>query len=82
MKIILNYAQYQYLKDNGILEQYKKNVIADRTEHPHDSDFSGHSYFIAPAFLWDNTEEGHDFWYHHDNESMDLKSNDLYTLEL
>lgn len=82
MKVILNYAQYKYLKDNGILEQYKKNVIADRTEHPHDSDFSGHSYFIAPAFLWDNTEEGHDFWYHHDNESMDLKSNDLYTLKL
>lgn len=82
MKVILNYAQYKYLKDNGILEQYKKNVIADRTEHPHDSDFSGHSYFIAPAFLWDNTEEGHDFWSDHDNKSMDLKSNDLYTLKL
>lgn len=82
MKVILNYAQYQYLKDNDILEQYKKNVIADRIEHSCDFDFSKCSYFISPAFLWDITEEGNDFWNYHDNESMNLKSNDLYTLEL
>lgn len=82
MKIILNFEQYKYLKDNGILEQYKKNVIADRIEHSCDFDFSKYSYFIAPAFLWDNTEEGNNFWYHHNNESLNLTSSDLYTLEL
>ena len=82
MIVILNYAQYQYLKDNDIFEQYKKNVIADRTEHPRDSDFSGCSYFIAPAFIWEDTEEGNEFWDNHNNESINLKSNDLYTLEL
>ena len=79
MNITLNREQYKYLKDNGILEQYKANVKSQRTE---DRDYSDLCYFIAPAFLWDNTEEGDDFWYHHDNESTDLKSNDLYTLEL
>lgn len=82
MKITLNFEQYKYLKDNGILEQYKKNVIADRIEHSCDFDFSKYSYFIAPAFLWDNTEEGNNFWYHHNNESLNLTSSDLYTLEL
>lgn len=79
MKITLNKAQYQYLKDNGILEQYKKNVKSQRTK---DGDYSDLCNFIDSSFLWETTEEGNDFWRDHDNESTDLKSNDLYTLEL
>ena len=79
MKITLNFEQYKYLKDNGILEQYKKNVKSQRTK---DNDYSNFCNFIDSSFLWDTTEEGDDFWRDHNNESTDLKSNDLYTLEL
>ena len=38
--------------------------------------------FIDSSFKWSDTPEGYDFWNDHDNESEDLKSLDLYTLEL
>ena len=79
MNITLNREQYKYLKDNGILEQYKANVKSQRTE---DRDYSDIGNFINWSFTWSETNEGSDFWYEHCNKSMNLKSSDLYTLEL
>ena len=81
MKITLNYSQYQYLKDNNILEQYKTNVKNDNSIDD-EEDYSDDSNFIDSSFIWSDTPEGHDFWSDHDNKSEDLKSLDLYTLEL
>ena len=47
MNITLNYEQYKYLKDNGILEQYKANVKSQRTE---DRDYSDIGNFINCSF--------------------------------
>ena len=81
MKITLNYSQYQYLKDKGIWEQYKTNV-KNGNDDDDEEDYSNDSNFIDSSFKWSNTPEGYDFWNDHDNESEDLKSLDLYTLEL
>lgn len=79
MQVILNRAQYQYLRDNGILEQYKTNIKNDKD---YDCDYSNSDYFINHSFKWSKTPEGHDFWRDHDSKSKNLKSLDLYTLEL
>jgi hypothetical protein len=79
MNITLNREQYKYLKDNGILEQYKANVKSQRTK---DNDYSDFYNFINWSFTWSDTPEGDDFWYEHSKKSLDLKSSDLYTLEL
>ena len=81
MKITLNKAQYLYLKDNDILEQYKTNVKNGNDDND-EEDYSDDSNFIDSSFKWSDTPEGYDFWNGHDNESEDLKSLDLYTLEL
>lgn len=79
MNITLNREQYKYLKDNGILEQYKANVKSQRTK---DSDYSDFYNFINWSFTWSETDEGDDFWYEHSKKSLNLTSLDLYTLEL
>lgn len=79
MNITLNREQYKYLKDNGILEQYKANLKSQRTK---DNDYSDFYNFINWSFTWSDTDEGDDFWYEHSKKSLDLKSSDLYTLEL
>ena len=79
MNITLNREQYKYLKDNGILEQYKANVKSQRTE---DRDYSYLCNFINCSFTWSETDEGDDFWYEHSKKSLNLTSSDLYTLEL
>lgn len=81
MKITLNYSQYQYLKDNDILEQYKTNV-KNSYVNDDEKDYSNDSNFIDSSFSWSDTPEGFDFWSDHGDESEDLKSLDLYTLEL
>ena len=81
MKITLNYSQYQYLKDNDILEQYKTNVKKGNDDDD-EEDYSNDSNFIDSSFSWSATPEGFGFWSDHDDESEDLKSLDLYTLEL
>lgn len=78
MNVVLNKAQYDYLKNNNILEQYKKNM---KNYCSDDVDFSAERSFIN-YFTWDETEEGYDFWCGHDKKSKGLENNDLFTLEL
>lgn len=79
MQVILNRVQYQYLRDNGILEQYKTNIKNDKD---HDCDYSNISDFINHSFTWSDTPEGYDFWREHDSKSNKLKTVDIYTMEL
>lgn len=79
MIVILNYAQYQYLKENNILENYK-NMLSLR----HDTDvldFSKDCKFLLRSFPWSSTPEGHDFWKKYEEGSMDLHHSDIYTFE-
>lgn len=82
MKITLNKAQYLYLKDNDLLEKYKTNVKNSYGNDDDEEDYSNDSNFIDSSFSWSDTPEGFGFWSDHDDESEDLKSLDLYTLEL
>ena len=79
MQVILNRAQYQYLRDNGILEQYKTNIKNDKD---YDCDYSNNDDFINHSFSWSGTPEGHNFWRDHDSKSKNLKTVDIYTMEL
>lgn len=79
MQVILNRAQYQYLRDNGILEQYKTNIKNDKD---YDCDYSNNDDFINHSFAWSDTPEGRDFWRDHDSKSKNLKTVDIYTMEL
>ena len=78
MNVVLNKAQYDYLKNNNILEQYKKNM---KNYCSDDVDFSAERSFID-YFTWDETEEGFDFWKKYYTSSYNLRNNDLFTLEL
>lgn len=78
MNVVLNKSQYDYLKNNNILEQYKKNM---KNYWADDLDFSEEGSFIN-FFTWADTEEGFDFWKKHDDSSYELENNDLFTLEL
>ena len=83
MKITLNKAQYDYLKNNNILEQYKRNVKNATSEFDfEDEDFSKGSTFIGRSFSWKRTDEGYDFWYSHNLMSYVLESNELEIIEL
>ena len=83
MKIILNYAQYKYLRDNDILDRYKKAVNSISCSPPlTELNFSEYNNFLSVSFSWDNTEEGVKFWLDHDEKSKDLHHTDLYTLEI
>lgn len=82
MKVKLNKSQYDYLKENNILNSYKINFKNYHTEdEDEDFDFSNRDYFITPSFIWEKTEEGRAFWSEHNNKSYGLKNNDLYTIE-
>lgn len=83
MKIVLNYAQYKYLKDNNLLEAYKRNTAeyCNKVEKDGNHDYSDIN-FIGCAFTWIVTPEGSDFWKEHSAKSGNLRSVDLYTLEL
>lgn len=80
MKVKLNKSQYDYLKENNILDSYKRSFKNYHSEDK-DFDFSNNNYFITHSFVWDGTEEGHAFWKEHNNKSYGLKNNDLYTIE-
>lgn len=83
MKIILNKAQYDYLKNNNILEQYKKNVKnATIVFDFEDYDFSKGSSFIRRSFHWSDTKEGFCFWKGHDLISCGLESNEIEIIEV
>lgn len=79
MIVILNYAQYQYLKENNILENYK-NIISSIYNF-NVLDFSEDSKFLLRSFPWSSTPEGHDFWKKYEKGSMDLYHSDIYTFE-
>ena len=82
MKVILNKAQYDYLKNNNILEQYKKNVKNAPVFRFEEDDFSKFKTFISWSFNWKNTKEGNDFWYKHNLMSYELESNKLEIIEV
>ena len=81
MKITLNKAQYDYLKENNILEQYKTNIKKYNIRNE-DYDFSDKRTFIAHSFQWNLTKEGFRFWIEHNRKYLELTNKDLYTLEL
>lgn len=83
MKIVLNYAQYKYLRDNNLLEAYKRNTAKYHIDVEEDDncDYSDIN-FIGCAFAWIVTPEGSDFWKEHSAKSGNLKSVDLYTIEI
>ena len=82
MKIILNYEQYKYLKDNNLLEAYKRNTAeyCNKVEKDGNHDYSDIN-FIGCSFAWIGTPEGHDFWKKYEEGSMDLHHSDIYTFE-
>lgn len=83
MKIVLNYAQYKYLRDNNLLEAYKRNTAKYHIDVGEDDncDYSDIN-FIGCSFTWIETPEGSDFWREHSAKSCNLKSVDLYTIEI
>ena len=81
MKVILNKAQYDYLKNNNILEKYKTNIENNNSEVG-DYDFSKVTTFISCSFIWGDTKEGNKFWHGHNLLSYGLESNELKFIEL
>lgn len=79
MIVILNYAQYQYLKENNILENYKNALNFPDLDCT--IDLSKDRNFLTRSFTWSMTVEGHDFWKKYEKGSMDLHHSDIYTFE-
>ena len=82
MKVILNKAQYDYLKNNNILEQYKTNAKNAPVFRFEEDDFSKFKTFISWSFNWRDTKEGNNFWHRHNLKSYGLESNELKFIEL
>ena len=81
MKVKLNKSQYNYLRENNILDAYKRN-FKNYHEEDEDYDYSESDYFITYSFIWDNTKEGYNFWNEHGNKSKGLRSNELEIIEV
>ena len=81
MKLTLNYAQYQYLKENGLLEHFKNALDSSTLGHLDEVDFLEDDNFIQTAFIWDKTDEGYAFWKNYSDGAKNLHHNDTYTLE-
>lgn len=52
---------YKFLKEKGVYKQFVKNCKSQRVENNMSRGYKN-AHGIGSAFIWRETQEGHDFW--------------------